>query len=768
MLSNRAKKRLYASSACVALSALIASVAAAQSADQGARATAQAQPASAQNSQPGLEEIVVTAERRESTVQRTAAEITVADSQDLDRQHVTDLAGLQALLPNLQIYTITNNLQFSIRGIGSTFIDPRADPDVALSLNGLFLDRSMPAGFGLVDVSRVEALNGPQGTLYGRNSAAGAVNIISNQPTDKFEGLVSATAGNLETANVTGVVNIPVTDNLAVRLAYERDRSEGYVADYYNDVHIDYGRAIVRWTPTDRLTVVAEWDHDRMGGHGGTGVSYPCPGSTPYGVFVPVNCVAPNSLLYGTNTTFTDPLDGQSSETVDAYQLHLDYDAGPVRLTSISGYVLGRTNYLNQNGAIFAPMAIGPDGVRVPPGTGIYGDHISNIARDVTEEFRVAGTDDATHAGGLAWVAGAFIFSSSGNYDLESDLGSSDYTVLPQRSQAGFGQFTYGVTDSLRLTGGVRYTHDYKGVELGAGPPPPPLVTINDNNWSYKGGLEFDLTRANMLYADVSTGYISGGPNGGVPGNPQPPGSPAYADNTFPAETLTAYEAGSKNRFFDNRVQLNADFYYYDFKNYELFIPSLLAPPNPQTIYTTIQTVPKVTTYGFEAAAAFAATRDDSFNASLQLAHGEFGGVTLSAGGVAFVPFFHFVANPYVITDGTRLLNLPQWQGTLGYDHTFRLKNNSSLVFSIASKLSGNFLTTVTENGAVIPSDIQHAYTRTDMNLAYHFPDDRLLIRAWVKNVENSYVNLYGEGAQFYLYDPLPPRTYGVTVTMKF
>jgi iron complex outermembrane recepter protein len=313
---------------------------------------------------------------------------------------------------------------------------------------------------------------------------------------------------------------------------------------------------------------------------------------------------------------------------------------------------------------------------------------------------------------------------------------------------------TYGVTDQFRITGGVRYTHDYKGLNDGLGN----LLAQSNSKWTYKGGLEYDLAPANMLYATVSTGYVSGGPNGGTPVATPPPN---YGSNYFQPETVTAYEVGSKNRFMSERLQVNADVYYYDFTNYQIFNPAFLV--GYPGLASVIQNIPKVTTYGFELSSAFAATPYDQFTASLDLAHGEYGEIDIKAFGAGpggFTPITE--SEP----QGNSLINLPHWQGTLGYNRTFPLPNESSLVFSVASKLSGSFFLTPTGQG--IPEDRQGAYTRTDLALAYHSRADRYVVRAWVRNVENKFVAISSDGAGDHLQTVLPPRTYGLTVGVKF
>ena len=681
-----------------------------------------------------LTEIVVTAEKVESTAQRTAASLDVVDSAALARQQIVEFKDLNSLLPNAQIVPVVNSLQITIRGIGSDFIDPRADPGVAASLNGLYFDRPLPNGFAFLDVARVEVLNGPQGTLYGRNAAAGALNIVTNMPSvDKFSGMAQVTYGALNEKDFTAVLNIPIADTFAFRIAYQRNRRDGYNGDYYDDVDSDTTRVSARWTPTDKLSVYLESDYLQTGGHGAVSTAWACPGAVPWSTYYPKACST-------TGIPGSEPDTGQTATFVASDQVHVDYNFDWVKLTSISGFVGTHQRYYNlPNGILFNET------------------EIAN-SLDYSQEFRLSGYDNAAHRGGFAWQAGAYYFDSSGNYNLNLNSPAfgppTVFTALPQLAVAGFAQASYGLTDALRVTAGARYTEDHKGLTDSAG-----SIETRSNRVTYKGGLEYDLASDKMLYANVSTGYVAGGVNGGSLSLPVPEG---VASPTFKPETITAYEVGSKNRFLDNRLQLNGDFYYYDFHNYQLTNPAFLNN-NPLANVLVIDNVGQVTTYGFELNVDFAITAEDRLSAAVTRAHGTFGALNIvTAGGNPVTGFY-----PSVVTapDGSPLVNLPEWSALLGYQHTWSLNGGSSIDFSVNSKISDKYPLIV---GSYAQDDTQRAYTMTDASVSYHWPSNRYVLRGWVKNIENSPVDTYGQLAGFHNYGILPPRTYGLTVTANF
>jgi iron complex outermembrane receptor protein len=393
---------------------------------------------------------------------------------------------------------------------------------------------------------------------------------------------------------------------------------------------------------------------------------------------------------------------------------------------------------------------------------------------DYSEELRFAGKDTASHQGGFAWQFGTYLFNSTGDYFFHTQVagrntpptGTQIFDKIPQSSEAGYVQSSYGVTDRFRVTGGLRYTNDSKGIVYSSSAFLPPTFTVpspsvtgitkaTSDKLTYKVGAEYDLAPGKLLYATISTGYAAAGVNGG---NPSSPLAPAIAPAAFQPETITAYEIGSKNRFFDNRLQLNGSFYYYDFDNYQYLFPAFVQGGG-SVHNVEIQNAGSVTAYGFEANGEFALTRDDRFNASISLTHATFGALS-------FASFTPPAAGFQVsVPAGTELVNDPKVSGLVGYEHTLRLDDGSDFTFGINSKLSGKYLLVV---ASTVPADYQRSYAKTDLNVAYHWADHKYTIRAWVKNLENVPVNIYGEGATFNLYGIEPPRTYGLTATANF
>lgn len=723
----RRRSMLAASCAALSLSTSLASAANAQS------ASAQAQPAA--QGQAELAEIVVTAEKRESTAQRTPIAISTVDAKALEARHITDVRDLTMAAPNVQIYQVGAAIQLSVRGVGSGFLDPRGDPAVAASIDGLYYPRPVFGGAGLFDTERVEVLRGPQGTLYGRNAAAGAITVVTRRPsTESVSGYGRLELGNFGERNAEGALNIPLTNTLAVRVAGRHAQHDGYVADYYNDQDATALRASALWQPTSDIAIFLTWNQAKLGGHGDIPGSYPCGGVQPYSLVFPRACTA--------IPTPTDPVIGQKigqfDGTLETVSLQGDFELGFATLTSITGHV--HQDYSKDSiptGAYFAP------------------DNQEFSTFDAwTQEFRLAGKGRADHAGGLQWVMGAYYTTSDASLFITAFGGGTDYPALPATSWAGFGQAVYGVTDKLRLVGGLRYTRDKKGLE-DASPGATRKIEVISDNVSYRASVEYDLSKRNLLYLTNSTGYVAGGPNGGNPDLPSTAGNPSVF---FQPQVIKSWEIGSKNRFFDNRLQLNLAAYHYDMSGYQYFQPANF---NNGKFLGAIQNLGDVKTYGVEVEMTWAASADDILNVSATAAHGEYGKMNF-AGGPPGVPI------AFSAPSGRDLANQPDWQVYIGYVHTFRLRNEAKIDASLNTHLSDGYWTVPQAQAIIDNRDYQGQYSRSDASLTYTSAGERFIIRAWVKNIEDKTIRTFGLAPGFSLWHLAPPRTYGITAEVRF
>jgi iron complex outermembrane recepter protein len=665
-----------------------------------------------------LSEIVVTAEKRPADLQNTPIAMSVVGAAELQSRHLVDLTDLNGVVPGVQIYPLINSTQISIRGLGSTFLDPRAQAAVASSVDGLYFAQPTSNGGGLFDIARVEVLKGPQGTLEGRNAAAGAINVITNRPdVENFETSAALTAGNYGLWTTEGMINIPVNNNLAFRAAFQTVDRDGYIAHVYNDAKDDYGRLEALWTPLDHLTIFNEVNYNHAGGYGPVAEYHPFAGISPWSLNSPIPGLSIPTLGNQDNATWND-------------QLHVDYDWDLATLTSISGFVHQQDEVLTPDGIYFNALTV-------------------NNLKDWTQEVRLASKTKADHAGGLQWLVGVYYLNEESFYHYTFPFGTIALPHLPTTSVAGFGQATYSLTDTLRLTAGVRYSEDKKKATYDDGT----RRSSSFSNTSYKAGIEWDIARQSMLYADVATGYVPGGLNAG---NPALPTAPTQFAPTFDSETNTAYEMGSKNRFFENRLQLNGDVYLYDFRNYQY---QNIAYPNEGPFTTGIVNTGDVKTYGAELDAIFLLTPSDRISVSTDWAHGEFDGISYPT--LLFAP--PFPAFVFAPQGKQPLINLPDADVYFGYSHIWKINDRSSLEMRGNSHYSAAYPVVA---GSTDPNDRQRSFWMSDVTITFSY--NKWQVEAWVKNIENSAVNVFGEGPGLYLYDILPPRTFGVTLRGRF
>ncbi|MFT5484978.1 MAG: iron complex outermembrane receptor protein, partial [Halieaceae bacterium] len=226
---------------------------------------ANASPVVAQNT---LEEIVVTAQKRDQSLQDVPISVAAFDAEMLDNMVATDIGDIAAFTPNVSIGTgQATQPSLSIRGIGTSDFGVGLESAVGVYIDGVYIGRSGAANLAFNDIQRVEILNGPQGTLFGRNAAAGAVQYITNKPNQETEGWMKLTLGNYGKTQLEGVYNTPLTDNLALRASALMNQRDGYIEDTGDDRNDEDNWGVIAsllWTPTDRLEVLWRVEYDEI------------------------------------------------------------------------------------------------------------------------------------------------------------------------------------------------------------------------------------------------------------------------------------------------------------------------------------------------------------------------------------------------------------------------------------------------------------------------------------------------------------------------
>lgn len=695
---------------CASVMALTASTGAyAQSSAQTAPSQAETVPAPEGSSQ--IEDIVVTAQKRETSLQRTPAAITAVGGESLAALGVTDQSRLAKLVPGLVIGDQGGTGRFFIRGIGQSLGSNNAQPGVSVNFNGTYWPRE-PGVTPLFDLERVEVLPGPQGTLWGRNAAGGAINFIPRRPTRDLEGYGILEVGNYELIHPTAVINIPFGDSFAVRAAVDYNHRDGYLTNGANDKEDISGRLSLLYDNNAGASVLLTGMYSHGGGVGNQAVLFREDGGAV--AFQP-DPSKPYNRSFATDRLFQDT--------------NLYFVQAEVKLDLSDSITL-----------TYLPAYLDFDGDRVNQFSGTLPTVFDNYARQMTHEVRLAGNRPD-----LNWVVGLYY------HDAEHDLKNTLGVLLPTpvgrvqfhnelKGYALFGEATYSASDKLRLTLGGRYSIDkFDGFAFLSAPPfsaANPLIGPGRNterNFDVKVGVQYDLAERSMLYATYQTGYLMGGFT--------------QDGRLFKPETVTAYTAGVKNRFADGRIQLNLEAFYYDYKDYQLqYVQG--------TTFLTDNAPARV--YGAQV--------------DLALKVGEGGTFTLNG----LINNATIRTRTMYLRDGIsssifgfQLPDAPTLTLTAGYQHRISLANGGALIPRGQIYYNSGYWMVFTHDR----NTRQEAYTTTDLSLTYEAPSNRWNIGAFVRNLEDDdvYVGANKPAANAAAASYIqPPRTYGIRAEFRF
>jgi len=674
----------------------------------------------AQTDTEGLGEVIITARKTSEDLQRAAIAVTTVSSEEIERSGIKDPTDLQWRMPAVEFQSATSVPAIFIRGVGTYNLQAGVDSAVAFSIDGIYLAHAQSYPPVLIDIAQVESVRGPQGTLYGRNSNGGAISFVTNKPRlGQWDAEAGVTTGNYSALGTEGELNIPLGGKLATRVAFGTDRHDPYYTNGYDDANNFTGRWRLLYQPLDNLEIIATADKSRIKNQGSTYDR--CPPRSDYPV------CGPGSWRPWTGIGPRDPGDFNRIDTWGAY-LEANLTLGWGTITSL-------TSYRNSDWNSRQILTVGPD---------TNGFTQGETARLTTQELRISSPANSR----VNWIVGGYYSRERTPYrEALINNGVAFFTTNPfliADSKAVFGQLTYPIVEGLRVTGGLRFTNEKKEAEeevntVGgtASVPLHPSAEINKVTW--KGGVEYDVAPHSMLYGSVSTGFKSGGVN-------EVPNTPDFSQ-TYHPETITAYQAGSKNRFLSDRLQVNFEAFYYDYKGFQTL--QGLTDPTGQYPGLFLETAnsDKATMYGGELETTWAITPHDRLSISPTFLHAKFdhfvvGGTDLSGHHIE-------AAGPYTVSGA--------------YNHTFVLPGSSRLIADVNTELVGGHYM---DNGNSAGS-YQPTYTRTTANLTYEDAGGHWSATAFVRNIENTAVIMVWGSAFIGTADlaaVYPPRTYGVSV----
>jgi outer membrane receptor protein involved in Fe transport len=518
-----------------------------------APAAAQDDAAAATADEGQLATIIVTANRREENLQDVAVSADILDQERIGAifSAAADITALAGTAPGLNVESSNGRVapRFYIRGLGNTDFDLAASQPVSVLLDDVVLENVTLKSFPVFDVERVEVLRGPQGTLFGRNTPAGAVKITSIKPSFDRDIRASISYGTYDTVSVNGALGGGlIEDVLAFRVSLQSQSREDWIDNGFtgqDDALGGYSDVAVRgqllFTPSERSSFLASVNYRDLNGSS---------------TFFRANILGPsanqpnntNSLNenYDRNTVFYDAGGGNLAEYEQlGITLTSSYEFDFATLTTISSYW---TSEGSSRGDIDGGnLVTGPGFIPFPSDT-----QDSLDLEQTTSEIRLASNGD----GPLSWQIGGFYF------DSDFDVTTTGFTFPPpvtvnhtNEAWALFGQVGYQLTDTLRATGGIRYTDDQKDFIVVAGSAPQPR-SVGDSQFDWDVSLFADVSEDVSLYAKVANSFRGPTIQGRDVAFFNPP-------SVAQSENITSYEVGYKTELADRRVRLNGAFYYY-------------------------------------------------------------------------------------------------------------------------------------------------------------------------------------------------------------
>ncbi|AMN46176.1 hypothetical protein ACG33_03460 [Steroidobacter denitrificans] len=691
--------------------------------------------------QETITEVVVTAQRRAERLQDVPIAITVQSGEQLEKAGVTNLRDLTTVAPGLTLAGTGANLQPIIRGVGSQQTDPGNDPNVALYLDGVYQANQIANSFDLPDILQIEALKGPQGTLFGRNATGGAIRIFTLEPGFTPSGRLSLDYGRFDTVTAKGFISGPlVGDTLAGSLSAYREDSDGYHRDIVTGrnnvggVESTVVRGKLLAQPSDEVTLLLslgymdrrDEDTQNYSAIGGNALARNIPGAEfaerPY-------------EFAASRTPFAD-------STVYLASLKADFDFAAGTLSSMTAY--------NKVDALYV---MDPDGSSYD---GLW-YNLNELQKDYSQEFIFSSRPEER----LRAVGGLFYYHSDGRYDpldLLGDFITVEGIPTPMfvwsrqvtEAYAIFGELSYDLTDRLTLVGGARYSDEkrtaYGTFQFGYGPEPemPRLGSKSWDSFTPRVSLRYRFLEDDTLYITYSEGFKSGGFNIAA-ADPIP----------FNPEEIKAIEVGVKTSP-NRRLSANLAAFYYDYSDQQVM-----------TVTDNLNTTANAASseiYGLDADLTFRVTNDFTLTAGLALLQAEF---DRYPNAVVLVPTGGpdcLCGNENAIIDasGFKTPKSPEWTAglTANYAHEFDFGavELSAVVFH-----SDEFYWDAQERVR------QPSYTTLSARAAWQPRDSRFKLNLWGKNLTNEkymkatfLVDLY-DGATYE-----KPRTYGVGVEYAF
>lgn len=518
--------------------------------------------AEAQSARMGsvIEEVIVTAQKKQESLQDTPVAVSALSGNMLERTFATDLKAISGTVPSLVVSSVVNSgmtAAISIRGIGVQEADGFIDPSVGVVVDGVYQGSNTTALLDLFDIEQVEILRGPQGTLFGANTIGGVVNVRTKQPTNEFGGSVKLTAGNWGRQDAAMTVNVPlIDDKLTAKVALMYKSFDGFYKDHetgkdLGDQDVLSGRGYLKFTPSDTFDATLQYEYGRGRNGSPTVVNYSDPSMALY---------AP-----GYSQSLDDEVSFKTSQAlnysdydINGTTLTMNWDIGDMQLVSISNYrEFELDEWTDQDGT---PLDL-------------YTSLRTTNNEQMSQEFRV----NFSPADRVEVTTGVYYFYQNWKLDSYSELDAFGPGLVglilndqDDESWSVFSQAYWDVTDTIRLQAGLRYSWQEKelavrnenifaGTSLGV----TPVKGKSDwENLGWRVGADWKYTDDMMFYAYHARGFKSGGFNGRI----------TFAEDIGPyePEIVDTFELGVKADWLEGRLRTNAAVFYNDYQDLQV------------------------------------------------------------------------------------------------------------------------------------------------------------------------------------------------------
>jgi iron complex outermembrane receptor protein len=746
-----------------------------------------------------LEEVVVTAEKRSQSIQDVPLSVAAIGGNDIKVGKVTGLNDVAMRVPGVAFNEFNvGEPRIYIRGIGNSSDSAASDQAVGVFLDEVYIGRTGGVGFDLFDLERIEILRGPQGTLYGKNTSGGAINIVTSRPSQENEVRLSASAGNYEMTNFQGMANGGLTDSIAGKIVAQYQQRDGYgknvitedqiatLGDLSNSRYIgksigasgngdrldDADKRAVRgqllFDLSDTMSLLVGGDYSKDKSNGTCrhlqNLDDAVAGLGPFWA------LGMSAKYMNDDRNCSTQFNVDQEREISGVMARFEWDLGWSDFLSISAWRESDYNFVDDLTGI--PLldltAPSPPGVPLPPGSWTPPenviDGVDENASQYSQEFRLTGS-----SGKLDWVSGAFYMEE--DVDRKEEYYTQYNTLLQgafglagigdvlftqkntTTSMALYAQFDWHFTEQWTLTYGGRYSYDKKkitqdAIDLlnGGVPTGVPLILPEfpapvkaDDDWSdytNKVSVSFQPNDDMMLYATFSQGYKSGA-------FPSQANLPSVAATPVDPETVDNYELGMKSTWWDNRIQFNVTLYDMDYSDLQVF------ELNSRLLLV------------LSSAKAESKGVDVDFNVLLME------NLTLSTSyNYSDATYSDFTNSSGIVYDGNDMVYAPNSAFAIDLDYRYDLGSAGALDFNVTYNWKDDYYTSPSNAEKTKQDDIG----MLGASIGWSSNDESWLVSVWGKNLddEQQLASLIVDPTQITSESYMAPRTYGLTVTKTF